>query len=105
MVVRDIGRSDIAGEVGELLHLSRCGIRELGTTVADVHVPQSRKSVEILATVDVLNGGSAPSDVNDGIGVIAWMMQRVDQVLSIECDELRSGQRHCEIVTPCHRST
>ena len=52
---RDVRRADEAGAVGQLLHLRRGRVRQLGAAVADVHVPQAGQPVDILAPVDVLN--------------------------------------------------
>ena len=91
---RDVGRADVAGEVGELLHLSRGGVRQLGATVTHVHVPEAREAVDVFVPADVLHGYAMPADADEGVDVVDGMVQRVDQVLPIGLDELCGGQRH-----------
>ena len=52
---RDVGRADIAGEVGELLHLGRRGVRQLGAPMTRIHVPEPGEPIDVFAALDILN--------------------------------------------------
>ena len=65
---------------------------QLGAAVTDVHVPESREPVDILAAVDVLHGRAAPADADETLGVVDGMVQGMDQVLLIRRDQLAGGR-------------
>ena len=89
---RDVRRADEAGEVGELSHLRRSRLCQLGAAVSHVHVPEAREPVDVLVPVDVLDRDAAPPDVDDRVRVVDRMVQRVNQILPIGPDELRGGR-------------
>src|SRR5205814_2048363 len=62
---------------------------ELRAAVAGVHVPQSREAVEVLVAVRVDDRRAVAAHEDQRAGVIAGMMQRMNQVIAIHPDELR----------------
>jgi hypothetical protein len=83
-----IFRARVGGEVGELAHLLRGGLGQLLASVAHVGVPEPREPVDVLAPLDVRDGGAAALDVHHGLEVIARMVQRMDQVILVGLDQL-----------------
>ena len=95
---RDAGGADVAREVGELLHLGRRGVGQLGAAVTDVDVPQAREPVDHLVAADVLDHRAAAADVDDRLGVVDRMVERMDQVILVGLDQLGGGHRHRTIL-------
>jgi hypothetical protein len=91
---RDTGRADVAREVRHLLHLGGRRVGQLGAAVPDVDVPQPRQAVDHLVAADVLDHGAPTAHVDDRLGVVDRVMQRMDEVILIGLDELGGGQRH-----------
>ena len=75
---RDVRRSDVAGKVGQLFHLRGGGVRQFGAAVPRIDVPQAGQTVEILASVNVLNRSAASADADDSLLVVGWVVQRVN---------------------------
>jgi len=91
---RNVRGADVRREIGQLLHLGRRGVGQLGAAVADVDVPETREAVEHLVAADVVHHGAAPAHVDDGLGVVDRVMERMDQVILVSLDELGGGHRH-----------
>ena len=95
---RDVRSADVARAEGQLAHLFGRGVGQLLAPVADVDVPQAGQAVDVLAAVDVIADGTAPTRPDDRVEVVARMVQRVNEMRVIEGNELCSGPGH-----QCHR--
>ncbi len=74
-------------------HLRGGGVCQFLAPVAKVEVPEAGEAVDELAAVDVLGGGPAPARPDDGVGVIARMLKRMNEVRVVESDKTLVGLR------------
>ena len=63
-------------------------LRELGATMADIHVPQARQRVEVAPAAGVDDLRALAADDDQRLIVIGWVVKRVDQVLAVGPQDL-----------------
>jgi len=91
---RQVRRARVRREVGQLLHLRRRRLGQLGAAVADVDVPQAGEPVDVALAAQRLDRRPLAAHVDHRLGVIDRVVQRVDQVLLVGLDDFGGSQRH-----------
>ncbi len=78
-----VGAARIRGMERECRHLPPGGVSQLLPPVADVHVPEARETVDVLASGRILDQGAVARDPDPGRGVRRRVMQRMKEMRAI----------------------
>jgi len=77
----------ISGHECQLFHLTSSSLSDFLPTVPDIHVPETREAIDILSTVSGPQHGTFAFDPDEGVLLIIWMEQGMNQVFLIRLDD------------------